>query len=111
MASLDPQIKSPPFFMPPGHFTLDQMYGLKINDHQLFFPQAHGTEVNYCPSLDLSAENLSDQGHMPVSQDNGGECLLKTRPRYQSTTLPSNFCLTWNAVTKRILAGNFREKL
>ena len=37
MASLDPQIKSPPFFMPPGHFTLDQMYGLKINDHQLLF--------------------------------------------------------------------------
>ena len=26
---------------------MDQMYGLKSNDHQ-FFPQAYGTEVNYC---------------------------------------------------------------
>ena len=39
MASLDPWIKSPPFFMPSGHFTKDQMYGFKINDHQLFLPQ------------------------------------------------------------------------
>ena len=54
MASLDPQIKSSPFFMLPGQFTVDQMSELKINDHQLFFSQAHGTEVNYCPSLDLS---------------------------------------------------------
>ena len=29
------------------------MYGLKINDHQLFFPQANGTEFNYCPSMDI----------------------------------------------------------
>ena len=54
MASLDPQIKSSPFFMLPGQFAVDQMYELKINDHQLFFPQAYGIEVNYCPSLDLS---------------------------------------------------------
>ena len=33
---------------------------LKINDHQLFFPQAGGIDFNYCPSLDLSAHNLSD---------------------------------------------------
>ena len=59
MASLDPWIKSPPFFMPSDHFMMDQMYGVKINDHQLFFPQAYGTEFNYCPSLDLSADNLS----------------------------------------------------
>ena len=45
---------SSPFFMPPGHFTMDQMYRFKINDHQLFFPQAYGTETNYCPSLDMS---------------------------------------------------------
>ena len=64
MASLDSWIKSPPFFMPPGHFTKDQIYGLKINDHQLFFPRTYGTEVNYCPSLDLSADNLSNQGHI-----------------------------------------------
>ena len=60
MAFLDPWIKSPPFFMPPGHYTMDQMYGLKINDHQLFFPQAHGTEVNYCPSLDLIIYQTKD---------------------------------------------------
>ena len=53
MASLDPCIKSPSFFMPPGHFTVDQKYVLKINDYQLFFPQTRGTEVNYCSSLDL----------------------------------------------------------
>ena len=89
MTSLDPWIKSPPFFTAPGHCTMDQMCGFKINDHQLFFPQAHGTEVNYCPYLDLSAEKLSDQGHILVSQDNGGECLLKTRPRYQNSTVQS----------------------
>ena len=47
MASLDSWIKSPPFFMPSDHFTMDQTYGFKINDHQLFFPQAYGKEVNY----------------------------------------------------------------
>ena len=41
---------------------MSQMYRLKINDHQLFFPQAYGTEVNHCPSLDLGADHLSDQG-------------------------------------------------
>ena len=60
MAFLDPWIKSPPFFMPSGHFMMDQMYGLKMNDHQLFFPQASGTEFNYCPSLDLNADDFSD---------------------------------------------------
>ena len=54
LASFPPQIKSPLFSVPPGHVSVDQKYGLKINDHQLFFPQAYGTEVNYCPSLDLS---------------------------------------------------------
>ena len=43
------------FFMTRVHFTMDQIYSLKINDHQLFFPQAYGTEVNDCPSLDLNA--------------------------------------------------------
>ena len=49
MASLDPQIKCA-IFMPSGHFTMDQMYKFKINDHQLFFPQVYGTKVNYCLS-------------------------------------------------------------
>ena len=31
--ALDPQIKSSPFFMPPGHFTMEQMYETKINDY------------------------------------------------------------------------------
>ena len=65
MASLGPQIESLPFFMPPGHFAMDQKYGLKINDHP------YGTEVNYCPSLDLNADNFSDQGHIPGIQDKG----------------------------------------
>ena len=43
-----------------AHFTMDQMKGLKINDHQLFFPQAYRAEFNYCPSLDLSGDNLLD---------------------------------------------------
>ena len=88
MASLDPQIKSSPFFMPPGHFTMDQIYGLKINDHQLFFPQAYGTEVNYCPSLDMSANYLSDQGHTPGIWDKGYTFrLIENRSRSQSPTL------------------------
>ena len=63
MASLDPWIKSPSFVMPSGLFTMDQLYRLKISDPQLFFPQACGIELNYCPSLDLSADNLSDSRH------------------------------------------------
>ena len=82
MASLDPWIKSPHFFMPPGHFTKDQIYRLKINDHQLFFSQAHGTEVNYCPSLDLSADNLSDQRHISGIQDKGYNFRLSERDVY-----------------------------
>ena len=51
----DPWIKSPLFFTPPGHFTMGQMYGFKIKDHQLLFPQEYGTEF-----LDVSADYLSD---------------------------------------------------
>ena len=36
MASLDSWVKLLPFFTSPGHFTMDQMYGLKINDYQFF---------------------------------------------------------------------------
>ena len=51
MASLDPWIKSPPFLMPSGHFTMDQMYALKMNDYQfLFFPQAHGWRRQWHPT-------------------------------------------------------------
>ena len=49
------------------------MYRLKINDHQLFFSQAYGTEVNYYPFLDLSANNLSDEGHIPLRVNNLGQ--------------------------------------
>ena len=45
MASLYPQIKLPPFFMPPGPFY-NQIFGLKITYHQLFFPQVYGIEVD-----------------------------------------------------------------
>ena len=82
MASFDPWITLTPFFMLPSHFTMDQMYELKINDHQLFFPRAHGTEVNYCPSLDLSADNLSDQGHISGIQDKGYSFRLMERDVY-----------------------------
>ena len=66
MAFLNPWIEE----MPPGHFTMEQRYGLKISDHQLFFPQAYGTEVNYYPFLDPRADNLSDQGHIPLRARN-----------------------------------------
>ena len=36
MTSFDPWIKSLPFFMPSVHFTMGQMYGLKISDHHCF---------------------------------------------------------------------------
>ena len=81
MSSFDPQIVSfhghchhpMTFFMTRVHFTMDQMYSLKINDHQLFFPQAYGTEVNYYSFLHLSADNLSDQGHTPLTARNLGQ--------------------------------------
>ena len=47
------------------------MYGLKINNHQQFFLQSHGTVVNYSPSLDLRADYLLDQGHIPEIWDKG----------------------------------------
>ena len=74
-------------FMSPDYSTLDQTYGFKINDHQSFFPQAYGTEVNYCPFLDLSAYNSSDQRHIPEIWDHRAGCLLKTRLRSQSSIL------------------------
>ena len=40
MDSLAPWIKSSPFFMTPGHFTMDEMYELKIN-YNHFFPLGH----------------------------------------------------------------------
>ena len=73
MASFDPWIKLTPFFMLPSHFTMDQMYGLKINDHQLFLLQAYGTEVNYYPFLDLSADNLSGQAYISLRVRNSGK--------------------------------------
>ena len=73
LASFPPQIKSPLFSVPPGHVSVDQKYGLKINDHQLFFPQAYGTEVNYSPFLDLSADKLSDPEHIPLRARNLGQ--------------------------------------
>ena len=57
MASLYPQIKLPLFFIPPGPFY-NQIYGLKITYHQLFFPRAYGTEVNAAPTV-IAALNLS----------------------------------------------------
>ena len=92
MASLDLWIKLPPFFMLPGHFTMDEMYGFKINNHQLFFAQACGTEVNYCPCLDLSTDNLSDQGHIPGIQDKGYsfrlmKMFVENKTRFQSPLL------------------------
>ena len=58
MASLGHQIKSSPFFRGPlAILQWTRLYGLKINDHQLFSPQAFGTEVTYCCFLDLSADN------------------------------------------------------
>ena len=44
--------------------------------HQLFFSQVYGTDINYCPSLDLSADNLSDSGHMPGIQNKGFRLVL-----------------------------------
>ena len=92
MAFLDLRIKSPPFFMSPGHFTKDQMYGLKINHPQLFFLQAYERKVNYCPSLDLSADNLSAQGHIPGIQDKGYsfrlmKMFVENKTRFQSPLL------------------------
>ena len=52
---------------------MDQMYGLKTEDHQLFSPQAYGREVNYYHFLDLSADNLTDQGHIPLRARNLGQ--------------------------------------
>ena len=40
MACLGLWITLPPFLMAPGHFTMDQMYGLKINGNQLLFPSS-----------------------------------------------------------------------
>ena len=83
MASPDPQIKSSPFFMPPGHFTMDQIYGVKINDHQLIFPQAYWnrSELLPFPGSDfpggsdgkVSAYDAGDSGSIPGWGKSPGE--------------------------------------
>ena len=35
------------------------------------YPQAYGTEVSYCPSLDLNVDNLLDQGYIPEIWNKG----------------------------------------
>ena len=70
-------------------------------DHQLFFPQAYGTDVNYWPFLDLSADNLSDKGHILGIQDKRYSFRLMGRDVYWKQDrglrvlpwLPSNFYL------------------
>ena len=65
--------------------------------------QAYGTEVNYCPSLDLSADNLSDQGHISGTWDKGYSFRLMEHDIYWKQdqglrvlhSLPSNFSLTF----------------
>ena len=67
------------------------MYGFKINDPQVFFPQVYRTEVNYCPSLDLSADETKDtfQEFQTKGKVLGywSRSLLKTRLKSQSPTL------------------------
>ena len=65
MASFDPDIKLPPFFMPPGHPS-----GI------------WNREVNCCLSPALSADNLSDQGHISGIQDKGYSFRLMERDVY-----------------------------
>ena len=111
MMCLDPQIESPPFFMPPGHFTMDQMYEFKIDDQQLFFPQAYETEANCCPSLVLSVANLSDQEHISGIQDKRYSSRLIEWDVYWKQDwvlhwLPSNFYLSstsdnWETAPKK----------
>ena len=100
MASLGPQIKSSPFFHGPlAILQWTRLPGLKINDHQLFSPQAFGTEVAYRCFLDLSADNRSDQGHIPGTWDKGYGFRLMERDVYGKQDwgpgilhwLPSNF--------------------
>ena len=102
--------------MPPDHLTMDKMCGLKINDHQLFFPQAYGSEVNYCPSLDLSVDYLSDQSHIAGIWDKAYSFRLMERDVENKSYwkqdwdlrvlhwLPSNFYLNLTTTTAKILA-------
>ena len=70
-------------------------------DHQLFFPQAYGTDVNYWPFLDLSADNLPDKGHISGIRDKRYSFRLMGRDVYWKQDrslrvlpwLPSNFSL------------------
>ena len=55
MTSLDPQIESPPFFMPPGHFIMDHLYGFRLVISSCFSLK-HMEQKPHCPSLVLSAE-------------------------------------------------------
>ena len=51
---------------------MDEMYGLKVNVHLLFFSQIYWAEVNSYPFPDLRVCNLSDQGHIPLSARKSG---------------------------------------
>ena len=62
------------FFMTHGHFTMNQIYGLKINDH--YFSLRHIEQKLIITAL-LNADKFSDQGHIPGIQDKGYSFSLK----------------------------------
>ena len=86
MASLDPGIKSPSFFMPFWSFHNGTDVQAKDYHQFFFFTQAYGTEANYCPTLDLSADNLSDQGCIPRFQNKGYSFRLMGRDVIENKT-------------------------
>ena len=73
--------------------------GLRLMIKSFFFPLEYGTEVNYCSSLDLSADILPDQGHIPEIWDKGYFRLMEWDVYWKQDCglralhwLPSNFC-------------------
>ena len=73
-------------FMSPDHFTLDQTYGFKINDHQSFFPQAYGQKLITALSW-IWVLIIHQTRHIPEMWDHRAGCLLKTGLRSQSSIL------------------------
>ena len=96
-----------PFSCPSGHFTMEQMYRLKIITSFFFFTQAYGTEANYCPTLDLSADNLSDQGCIPRIQNKGYSFRLMGRDVIENKTEVSDSYTDWLEISTSVLPSTW----
>ena len=69
---------------------LESLFSLKFSSFtmmqvEVFFPQAYGTEVNYCPPLDLSGMDLMKLWAMPCRATQDGWVMMESSDKIWPT--------------------------